>query len=341
MKTTEEKTPLNSPFSSEKADMNIKLLAFALLGLCAATCVRAKDFSPADYIDVSRHGSETKSITEIRDIVERDGSEDPEITAKLLLKLKQANRDGSWAPEDKDFLKFLSLSLEQLLALTRDDDSICNRFVLDNYLHTIYVVFGESLDEFFHQKPTHDTKLHAFLVHYGRMAIKKCSQAFGETQLKTSDAETEMDDLVGGLTAGSVADIGPDQRDSELLSKAKELDLLRGQFKARNMLDATEKDGDKKSVSGVSAHKRLQRRLTGICARITSRYGHRLEVYNLTRLLIPDQVDQVAPSTRFLKLNEYWRICLPLQNPKSIDATYANIKNNIPTVGMRLKSLIK
>lgn len=259
------------------------------------------------------------------------GSDEPEKTAQLLAELEQSLRASMKdAPADvklnlyKDGLdkypkdptrvmREVAPIVQVLSAITRmEDGQSCNRSTLDIYLDTVESAFGSDLNAFVNEKPTHDTKLHAFLLHYGKKLAR-----FGlnlKPFRRNQYAEEFMDVLVNrGVYGGN---------DEKLLSKAREFNVMTAKLPSKYPnLDWVSKLLKKKSRARKSI--RLLNEYQNIRAAARNRS---LNLYNFARWLIPDEAAKISTTTKFQKLNEFYRIYSPLKNPYAEKGIYIRKK---------------
>lgn len=205
--------------------MNGRLIAIVPLGLLLAVAlIEAADTAALFNIDMTRYSNHIYDHYQIKikDVVEEHGSEDPKRTAALIAEMEKNLRDmlNDEMPlfgdkyrllegiQNREGVENLLYSVRRFKALTEQKPDSCDQGVLHNYLKTVGLFFGSDLEAFLNDKPTHDTKLHAFLLHYGKKFAGYCLGITFESEPATSQAETQLEGMIDN---GKVAD---DQRKS-------------------------------------------------------------------------------------------------------------------------------
>lgn len=312
----------------------------------------------SDYFDRSDStlddlGSYLKSVAKALD---KHGSENAETTAKLLGDMQQSLEDTEASGEDKFNLltgsklgklcglgkicganssgmdKFLSI-IKTLKSITGElSVANCNKSTFDVYLDTVESVFGADLDAFASNQRARYTKLHAFLLHYGKKLAQFCMENRNPDQQGFERIEALMDRLLTGPDTFRL----PHEK---LLVKAKELDLVKGKYITIELalhFSVSKSQVCNNSVQFVGeliqehsdvfkARKKLHEKISVACGIIRREFSEMLNFFNLGRLLMPDEIDKMSPPVRLQKVNEYLRICLPTFDDKNYNSIHRHL----------------
>lgn len=271
--------------------------------------------------------------------VEKHGSTNPKETAELLREIEQSLKDvkanglagdkfqllkgSGYSPkETAETTRRLELIVETLNSITGElSTENCDRATLDIYLNTVQSAFSDELDNFPRKRPTHDTKLHAFLIHYGQRLAKHCLEQAVPRDLELGEIDDElmMDQMV---TLDANRRLG--QNDFRVLDDAKYFSLyVKKDSRNRKvdmpfleMLEAS-KSWKYSSCEGNTrkACKAVVYHVESFCNSLKHERENELmlRLYNFARWLGIAEAQKLNHSIRFQKLNEYYRICLPLQ----------------------------
>lgn len=312
--------------------MNWLLVSVCFVGFCYVALSDASEFPITDYIDTNRFMDTSHPyLTIINDIVNVHGSDDPEANVRILHELVEAVANMS--PEGLKKFGLEGREKEELYGaetaakyLIDFSELRCDRFTFEYFMKAIIQLFKGNLNEFVKEETVGETKMRNFLRHYGKKEITAClNEAIDPALLKYSEAETKMDKMV----ARDADIVGKQGYYKFLIDEAKELDLIKGKFRARAMLDQVDIYTERHSQTGQTAQQRLTRHLMESCHGIERQFGHKLDIYNLARLMIPSKVSEVSPTERFIKLNEYLRVCIPALHHENSKTIEKNIKCNM------------
>lgn len=308
----------------------IVLLLLSLGGLL----VDSSDEPAYDYIDRSgsilEHKAEFYKI--FAKLVEAKGSENPEETAEFLREFARSVKISAEDTPIKDKYNFYQYGLKEnphdlaliMPLIVEPMNEITGELSIDQsyptslnaYLDTIESVFGADVNAFVNEQSNHDTKLHAFLLHYGkRLAQFGLHIDLFKSESSSTVAELFMDKLV------SLSSTSKDER--QIINKAREFDLMTTKLPVIKILKAIVKDYSVPIVGRIMKRERileeartqLHEEIRETCHGIRLEYGRLLNLYNFGRLLAPHEAAKLSPSTGFEKLNEYHRICSPIYNP--------------------------
>lgn len=335
--------------------MSLKLIYIALFVGAATSMLNVANasHSPVDYLSFYLPETNLKELV-------------------LILKGIEENHNDGWVYETLKYLKLVKSELEKpspaLSTIGFNDlemnstDRLRIIWVTDNLLqladrnqkplsddikHIITVInlaFGnvESFSRLLQESQTSDVKnvkLFKYLKHFGLNYLRGCFNHYMERDNRKTifnsldtTSEIKFDRIYKSLEEESNSNILQDENDDISLTRStKEFDLLHSKFNARKMLNIIKKEFDNSDDPSGGAKEIFYHFFEANCARLRSSMGTAFDVYNLSRALIPELAKQTF-SVRFQKLNEYSRICLPIQNPQVRDKAIESIKTNLDNV---------
>lgn len=210
----------------------------------------------------------------------------------------------------------------------------CVIYNLEHYLSAIELLYG-GLKEFANfagnnTKPSRFAKLFGFMQYYGREHLRNCLNELKQAEKldkiyakgqESAHGEYRLDRMLSAWKATAT-------NEDQLLAKARELDLHRGKFDDPRLISSLRQSGrdldpDKSlDIGSFGAD------LDDSCAEFPPKIVNLIENYNLIRVLFADELANLQLSARFLKLNEYFRMCNQLTNAQIRSETLANLKRN-------------
>lgn len=281
--------------------------------------------------------------------VESRPNADPQETLKFLAdRLRQVRElsrqpDFKPSPEQVGFmmnhLHGLIDVLQEFSTLHLSDKPIhCSIHSLEHTLSAIDLLFG-GLDSFAKSiltdaEPAEFGKLFIFIKELVTSHIGNCLASLktpGHFDLdyvkgrETAHGEWRLDEMLSAWKAAPNED--------ELLHRARQLDLQTGHFDDARLISSLHRaanplDVDKTLDIGVFAMD-----IEDSCAEIPAKVTNLVTNYQLARVLTPKEIESLDLSPRFLKINEYFRMCNQLNNPEIREETLRNIKNNFKFIG--------
>lgn len=282
---------------------------------------------PYDYL-VFDGSSYRHPLDSLRKGVEENGGYIVEETADYFRKAKE---EVVAQTSDRQLKKILNFFVE--LADSRSDSNVCNSNGIIIFTETILSIFGgvenfARMADSEEEQSINDVKLFRFLKHYGREQLKRClSPSHMQTRISelchTIDTNSEFifDKLI------SMGEFPVSQL--ELVDASNRLSFLEGKIKVLEMLK-TMKEFAGKSIGRFRQEpsKKLVDFIYATCNKITNPIANVLDSYNLGRALVPSATNKLIMLPRFLKQNEYLRLCRQIQNPSTYHRASENIIKN-------------
>lgn len=309
--------------------------------------------SPQEYLSAFSNTKQVPQASEISWIlreVEKDEADSVEATANYLRKAASVAEKIAHRDIDQSFVDDTAVStfdrrrifdlweaLDKFVELSSQsskEEPVCMKYNVRHFIGTVNIGFG-GIDKFLaaispYSSSTEVQKLKMFnyLKYYGNRYFAQCLEQIEsrfDKNLSRMDQEVEskFDELIS-----MDKEYPPSKAEEMLLEQAQQVDLFTNQFDARKMYNSI-KYHLPESHSEYTSSKSFTIFLQGICSVLTSQLGDVYDAYNLSRALLPEDAIKLNLSARFLKLNEYVRICNQLQDPDIREKVMANIKQNM------------
>lgn len=219
--------------------------------------------------------------------------------------------------------------IEEFAMLPQAHNAIdCSIHSLNHFLSTIDLLYGGILkfaDDSY--MPANNIRLFKFMSTYGKQHVNDClvPMVTGfESQYprggETARSEWRFDSMLSGWK--SIPD------DLELLRRAREFDLRKGHTDDPRIVSSL-----RQSSGDMDTNKELTVGIFGAdledtCSGIPETIMNIFSIYNLSRYLTRRDTESLQLSDRFLKMNEYYRICNQLSNPNLREETLDNMSKN-------------
>lgn len=259
-------------------------------------------------------------------------------------------------PRDGSVESYLMNSnLKTLVQLADVYEPTCSARLVEDYIEMAHYFYG-SLEALARPVEPETDALLNYLQHFGRAKFRNCPHDvepdyqlgypqydYGQT-VATLDPDTEwaFDQIIGSQDKVRAPGGNPSER---LARVASQVDLVKGKFEAKRMLhEAQQYPGLLfAQTNHLTPEELLAEALWTCCMRLLNAFQSKLDAYNLNRLLSPPlppvededsqeeepQVVERPPPARFVKLNEYGRLCQQVRGSNTREQVKKVIKKQL------------